>query len=104
MKIVQTVLLYCFLLLFGSELAAQVKAALKVPFADSVINQGKDTIKKNFRKDTVHYPIRDRRGDFLSDPSNNPFELHDTSVLKRRVEYNPALQPGHKQPCSRHQS
>jgi cell surface protein SprA len=90
LKIVQTVLLSCFLLLFGSELAAQVKAALKVPFADSVINKGKDTVKKKYGKDTVHFPIRDKRGDFLSDPSNNPFELHDTSVLKRRVEYNPA--------------
>ena len=90
MKIVQTVLLSCFLLLFGSELAAQVKTALKVPFADSLVNKGKDTIKKIFRKDTVHFPIRDKRGDFLSEPSNNPFELHDTAVLKRRVEYNPA--------------
>jgi len=25
----------------------------------------------------------------LSDPSKNPFEFHDTSVLKRRVEYDP---------------
>jgi hypothetical protein len=50
LKIVQTVLLSCFLLLFGSELAAQVKAALKVPFADSVINKGKDTVKKNTEK------------------------------------------------------
>jgi len=90
LKIVQTVLLSCFLLLIGSDLAAQVKASLKVPFGDSVINKGKDTIKKKYGKDSVHYPIRDKRGDFLSDPSNNPFELHDTAVLKRRVEYNPA--------------
>ena len=90
MKIVQTVLLSCFLLLVGSDLTAQVKAGLKVPFGDSLINKGKDTIKKKILKDSVHFPIRDKRGDFLSEPSKNPFELHDTSVLKRRVEYNPA--------------
>jgi hypothetical protein len=89
LKIVQTVLLFCFLLLFGSQITAQVKTALKVPFADTIINKGKDTIKIKFGKDTVHFPIADKRGDFLSDPSKNPFEFHDTSVLKRRVEYDP---------------
>ncbi len=90
MRILQTVLLFCFLLLFGSNLAAQGKAGLKVPFADTIINKGKDTIKRKFGKDSVHFPISDKRGDFLSDPSKNPFEFHDTSVLKRRVEYDPA--------------
>ncbi len=89
MKIVQTVLLSCFLLLIGSQLTAQVKNALKVPFADTTISKSKDSLKRKFGKDSVHYPIRDKRGDFLSDPSKNPFEFHDTSVLKRRVEYDP---------------
>ncbi len=89
MKIVQTVLLSCFLLLLGSQLTAQVNSALKVPFADTTISKSKDTLKRKFGKDSVHFPIRDKRGDFLSEPSKNPFEFHDTSVLKRRVEYDP---------------
>ena len=89
MKIVQTVLLSCFLLLLGSKLIAQVKAGLKVPFADTTISKSKDTAKRKLVKDSVHFPIQDRRGDFLSDPSKNPFEFRDTSVLKRRVEYDP---------------
>ena len=89
MKIVQTVLLSCFLLLLGSQLTAQVNSALKVPFADTAISKSKDTLKRKFGKDSVHFPIRDKRGDFLSEPSKNPFEFHDTSVLKRRVEYDP---------------
>ena len=89
MKIVQTVILSCFLLLLGSELTAQVNTALKVPFADTSISKSKDSIKRKYGKDSVHFPIRDKRGDFLSEPSKNPFEFHDTSVLKRRVEYDP---------------
>ena len=89
MKIVQTVLLSCSLLLLGSELIAQVKTGLKVPFADTTISKSKDTARRKLVKDSVHFPIQDRRGDFLSDPSKNPFEFRDTSVLKRRVEYDP---------------
>ncbi len=89
MKIVQTVLLSCFLLLLGSQLTAQVTTALKVPFADTTISKSKDSLKRKFGKDSVHYPISDKRGDFLSEPRKNPFEFHDTSVLKRRVEYDP---------------
>jgi len=73
----------------GSELIAQVKTGLKVPFADTTISKSKDTARRKLVKDSVHFPIQDRRGDFLSDPSKNPFEFRDTSVLKRRVEYDP---------------
>jgi cell surface protein SprA len=38
---------------------------------------------------TVHYPINDRRGDPLSDRSGNPFDIRDTSLIKRHIEYDP---------------
>ncbi len=41
------------------------------------------------RKDSVHYPISDRRADALSNQSNNPFDYRDTSLIKRNVEYDP---------------
>jgi len=90
LKIIQTVLISFFVLLLGGDVAAQVKTSLKVPFAENIIYKGKDSIKKKYAKDSIHYPIKDKRGDFLSEPSNNPFEFRDTSVLKRRVEYHAA--------------
>jgi cell surface protein SprA len=41
------------------------------------------------QKDTTRYPISDRRGDPLSNQSNNPFDLRDTSLIKRDIEYDP---------------
>lgn len=40
--------------------------------------------------DTTRYPIRDRRGDPFTYPSRNPFNLSDTSYIKRDIEYDPA--------------
>ena len=63
---------------------------LQVPFKDTVVNKKtKDSVRVYYGKDTLHYAIKDRRGDFLSQPSNNPFDLSDTSVVKRRVDYDP---------------
>jgi cell surface protein SprA len=42
------------------------------------------------QKDSLRFPISDRRGDGLSDISNNPFDLGDTTLIKRSVEYDPA--------------
>ena len=53
------------------------------------VNNNKDSSKSKFNRDTTHYAIKDRRGDFLSQPSNNPFEAFDTSLVKHRVEYDP---------------
>lgn len=41
------------------------------------------------RKDSVHYPISDRRGDPLSNQSKNPFDIRDNSLIKREIEYDP---------------
>lgn len=41
------------------------------------------------QKDSAHYPISDRRGDPYSNPSRNPFDLRDTSLIKRDIQYDP---------------
>ncbi len=41
------------------------------------------------QKDSVRYPINDRRGDPLSNPSKNPFNIGDNSLIKRDIEYDP---------------
>jgi len=41
------------------------------------------------QKDSLRYPINDRRGDPLSDRSNNPFDIRDTFLIKRNIEYDP---------------
>jgi hypothetical protein len=41
------------------------------------------------QKDSVHYPISDRRADPLSNQSKNPFDIRDTSLIKRDIQYDP---------------
>ena len=33
------------------------------------------------------YPLEDREGDFLTDPSNNPFDFDDPDAIEQHVEY-----------------
>lgn len=40
-------------------------------------------------KDTLRFPITDRRGDVFSNPSKNPFDIRDTGLIKRKTEYDP---------------
>jgi hypothetical protein len=62
------------------------------PLSAQVNTGGKvvDTTLKSTQFDSLRYAIKDRRGDFLSQPSNNPFDLRDTSLIKRNIEYDPA--------------
>ncbi len=76
MKLYQVILCAALLLFTRGQLVAQSTKNLSV-----------DTSKKI--NDTLRYPIKDRRGDYLSQPSNNPFDLRDTSFIKRNVEYDP---------------
>jgi cell surface protein SprA len=41
------------------------------------------------QKDSLRFPISDRRGDPLSNQSNNPFDLQDSKLIKRNIEYDP---------------
>ncbi|MEO6914463.1 MAG: hypothetical protein ABI151_01465, partial [Chitinophagaceae bacterium] len=48
---------------------------------------GQDTVPPV--PDTLKYPIKDRRGDKLTNPSNNPFDLKNPSNITDSVEYDP---------------
>ncbi|MCZ2223315.1 MAG: cell surface protein SprA [Chitinophagales bacterium] len=39
--------------------------------------------------DSLHYPIKDRRGDRYTWQNKNPFNIRDTSLLKQEIEYDP---------------
>jgi len=41
------------------------------------------------QKDSLRFPINDRRGDPYSNTSNNPFDLRDTLLIKKSIEYDP---------------
>lgn len=41
------------------------------------------------QKDSTRYPISDRRGDPFSNQSRNPFDIRDTGLIKRDVQYDP---------------
>ena len=88
MKFASPYILLSGLLLLGANLAAQVTTGLAVPFKE-VVGKKADTPRRFFGRDSIRFAIKDRRGDFLSQPSNNPFDLRDTSLMKRRVEYDP---------------
>lgn len=47
--------------------------------------------KKDSKKDstTLHYPLKDRRGDRYSWRYDNPFDLTDTSLIKQNIQYDP---------------
>ena len=73
------------LLLMKQTSHAQDTSKLIAPFKDTITKKTSDTLVGKLR-----YPIADRRADFLSQPSNNPFDIRDSSVLKRKVDYDPA--------------
>jgi len=41
------------------------------------------------KKDSLHFPISDRRADAFSNASKNPFNLSDTTLIKQRIEFDP---------------
>jgi cell surface protein SprA len=55
-------------------------------FTAFILLQGTAFAQQN---DSTRYPISDRRGDPLSNQSRNPFDLRDTSLIKRDIEYDP---------------
>jgi hypothetical protein len=42
------------------------------------------------KPDTLKFPLQDRRGDKLSNPSKNPFDLRDPANKTDSIEYDPA--------------
>jgi cell surface protein SprA len=41
------------------------------------------------QKDSLRYPIQDRRGDVYTWSNRNPFALRDTSLIKQDIQYDP---------------
>ena len=39
--------------------------------------------------DSLHFPLHDRRGDPISDPNRNPFDLKSPSNIRDSIEYDP---------------
>jgi cell surface protein SprA len=72
------------LLLLKQTSYGQDTSQLKPPFQDTITKKVPDTLVGKLR-----YPIADRRADFLTQPSNNPFDIRDSSLLKRKVDYDP---------------
>ena len=61
-------------------------AALASPQHASLFYNSSDTTIPNY-KDSLHYPIHDRRGDFVSDNRRNTFDLNNPSNLRDSVAY-----------------
>jgi cell surface protein SprA len=113
LRILKSFLIFGVLLYANSHLHAQIKIDLTKNVTDTASKKKdsiaikKDTTKlreltgsnnTDIQKDTtvytftndLRYPIQDKRGDFLSQASNNPYDLRDTSIVKRKVEYDAA--------------
>ncbi len=53
-------------------------ANLANPYSTDILTPAQDTI-----------PLKDRRGDFINDPVDNPFDLNDPGIIEQEVEYDP---------------
>ena len=53
----------------------------------AIFAQTKDTISA--KKDSLRFPISDRRGDRFTYQNRNPFDIKDTSFIKQKIEYDP---------------
>ena len=84
MRFFHTILLLSGILLLKQTSHAQDTSRIIAPFKDTTAKKTPDTLVGKLR-----YPIADRRADFLSQPSINPFDIRDSSVLNRRVDYDP---------------
>ena len=84
MRFFHTILLLSGILLLKHTSHAQDTSRNIAPFKDTTAKKTADTLVGKLR-----YPIADRRADFLSQPSINPFDIRDSSVLNRRVDYDP---------------
>lgn len=52
-----------------------------------VFAQKKDSTAQ--KRDSLRYPLQDRRGDRFSWQNRNPFNLNDTGIIKQNIEYDP---------------
>ncbi len=55
----------------------------------SAQNPSRDTTIPGTANDTLKFPIQDRRGDRMSSPAKNPFDLEDPANIKDSIIYDP---------------
>ncbi|MHA4809313.1 T9SS outer membrane translocon Sov/SprA [Flavitalea flava] len=69
----------------------QTQQASQPQKGDTTIQPGSDTTKKTtvIKKDTLIFPIYDRRGDPFSNRNKNPFDLKDPVNIKDSIQYDP---------------
>ncbi len=48
-----------------------------------------NTDSASAKKDSLHYPLKDRRGDRFTYSNRNPFYLSDTGIVKQNIQYDP---------------
>jgi cell surface protein SprA len=84
------------LVFFTATLLVARTAASAHPFQrvpDSTRRKATDTTRPRIdsisRPDTLHFPLHDRHGDFISNPSRNPFDLKDPANIRDSVVYDP---------------
>ncbi|MBS1662454.1 MAG: cell surface protein SprA, partial [Bacteroidetes bacterium] len=79
----------------------QVDSASLRRAADSIRRQGdsvrrlSDSLRRRVdtsHKDTLRFPLYDRRGDRLTNPNRNPFDLKDPANIKDSIIYDPVTQ------------
>ena len=58
------------------------------PYHHKLLSAAGDTTVPNYR-DSLHYPIYDRRGDFLSNYRRSTYDLRNPSNLRDSVVYDP---------------
>ena len=63
-----------------------------IPITDTIPADSAKKIADSSKKDSLRWPIYDRRGDPLSNPDVNPFDLKDPSNLHDSIEYDPDTQ------------
>ena len=70
-----------------SIIRALVLTMIVALLCTKVWSQKADTSKA--KTDSLHYPIKDRRGDRFTWKNNNPFDLPDTGFIKQNIRYDP---------------
>jgi cell surface protein SprA len=78
-----------FIILVAALLVLQTNPASALPGSHYTLTYNAvDTVVPNYG-DSLHYPIKDRRGDFVSNPGKSTFDLNNPSNLRDSVVYDP---------------
>ena len=77
-------------LLFATALLMAVSVVFCTPALAYFQNKPDTTSPKKY--DSLKFPIQDRRGDFITNPDKNPFNLRDPKNIRDSIIYDPKTQ------------